>query len=478
MKKILSVIIPIYNVEDYLEETILNVINQSIGFKNNIELVLINDGSSDNSSEICLKYKEKYPDNVIYIEQENGGVSKARNNGLEHATCKYVTFLDSDDLWDKNAFEVGVLKLESNDSLSACLFPMKFFEAKTNNHPLSKGFNEDKVVNLLDDNDIIQMSSCCLIIRRDCIKDIRYLDNLKIGEDARFINEILLDNPNVQIISNIYYYYRSRLSENSAMQSTVVNKGWYFDTTEKLHLYMIDLSLKKFDKVIQYLQDMFIYDLHWRMNAPIVETLTDKEKVKYLDRLRKILSYVDDSVIANSIYLNIFEKLYMLVFKYDSTDIFEIKDEKIFVNDTEIVEVNKLYFRLDSLNIYGDEIEIFGRNILIPSLIDNLFIKVKSDYIKMETYELDKKNKTYNLIDDKYGFKKVGVKVNIDLTGLSEFSFSIKVKDKYYLISPRFSNTARLSNSFSSLFLRSKSYFIKYLSLKRIVKLYKKTFNN
>ena len=180
MKTILSVIIPIYNVEDYLEETILNVINQSIGFKDNIELVLINDGSSDNSGEICLKYKEKYPDNVVYVEQENGGVSKARNNGIEHATCKYVTLLDSDDLWDENAFEVGVLKLEQDDSLSACLFPMKFFEAKTYRHPLSRGFKEDKVVNLLEDDDVVQMSSCCLILRKDCIKNYKIAYKVKI----------------------------------------------------------------------------------------------------------------------------------------------------------------------------------------------------------------------------------------------------------------------------------------------------------
>ena len=478
MKKILSVIIPIYNVEDYLEETILNVINQSIGFKDNIELVLINDGSSDNSGEICLKYKEKYPDNVVYVEQENGGVSKARNNGIEHATCKYVTFLDSDDLWDENAFEVGVLKLEQDDSLSACLFPMKFFEAKTYRHPLSRGFKEDKVVNLLEDDDVVQMSSCCLILRKDCIKNYRYVDNLKIGEDARFINEILLDSPKVQIIKNIFYNYRSRLSESSAMQSTVVNKGWYFDTTEKLHLYMIDLSLEKFGEVIHYIQEMFVYDLHWRMNAPMADFLTDKEKKEYLTRLRKILSYVDDSVIANSIYLDIYEKLYMLVFKYDKTDIFTIKDDVLYVNDVEIVEVNKLYFKLDSFSIHGDKVEMFGRNNVIPSLIDDLFIKVKNDYIKMDTYELDKKNAKYNLVDDKYGFKKVGVKATIDLTGINEFTFNIKVKNNYHLIAPRFSSSSRLSNSFSSLFLRSKSYFIKYLSLKKIVKLYKKSLNN
>ena len=97
----ISVIIPVYNVEKYLEETIESVVNQTIGF-DNIQMILVNDGSPDNSEEICLKYKEKYPDNVVYVKQENAGVSSARNNGLKHATGKYVNFFDSDDIWDRN----------------------------------------------------------------------------------------------------------------------------------------------------------------------------------------------------------------------------------------------------------------------------------------------------------------------------------------------------------------------------------------
>ena len=102
-----SVVMPVYNVEDYLEKSILSIVNQTIGFKKNIQLILVNDGSSDNSAEICLKYKHLYPANIVYIEQENAGVSAARNTGLEYVEGKYVNFLDSDDLWSKNAFETA-----------------------------------------------------------------------------------------------------------------------------------------------------------------------------------------------------------------------------------------------------------------------------------------------------------------------------------------------------------------------------------
>ena len=102
-----SVIIPIYNVYEYLEKTINSVINQSIGFEKNIELILVNDGSPYNEEEICLKYKKKYPNNVIYINKKNGGVSSSRNKGLEVAKSPYILFLDSDDYISKNLIQLS-----------------------------------------------------------------------------------------------------------------------------------------------------------------------------------------------------------------------------------------------------------------------------------------------------------------------------------------------------------------------------------
>ena len=124
----ISVIIPVYKVEKYLEETILSVVNQTIGFEN-IQMILVNDGSPDNSEEICLKYKEMYPENVVYIKQENSGVSAARNNGLKRATGEYINFLDSDDKYSENAFKVGYNMLKEHN-LDIVRFRIMFFDAR------------------------------------------------------------------------------------------------------------------------------------------------------------------------------------------------------------------------------------------------------------------------------------------------------------------------------------------------------------
>ena len=100
-----SIIMSIYNVAEYLEEAVDSVINQTIGFEDNVQIILVNDGSTDNSEEICLEYKRKYPENIIAISKENGGLSSSRNCGLNYVTGEYVNFFDPDDILSEDTLE-------------------------------------------------------------------------------------------------------------------------------------------------------------------------------------------------------------------------------------------------------------------------------------------------------------------------------------------------------------------------------------
>ena len=99
-----TVIIPVYKAEKYLKNAIESIIVQTVGF-HNIQLIIVDDGSPDDSFLIYESYQEKYPSNIICIKQENSGVSAARNAGLRIASGKIITFLDADDMWPENAFE-------------------------------------------------------------------------------------------------------------------------------------------------------------------------------------------------------------------------------------------------------------------------------------------------------------------------------------------------------------------------------------
>ena len=97
-----SVIVPIYNVEKYLPKCLDSLVNQTL---DDIEIILVNDGSLDDSRKIAKEYSEKYKDKIIYLEKENGGLSDARNYGIPYATGEYIAFLDSDDYIDIDAYK-------------------------------------------------------------------------------------------------------------------------------------------------------------------------------------------------------------------------------------------------------------------------------------------------------------------------------------------------------------------------------------
>lgn len=109
-----SVIVPIYNVENYLEKCIQSLINQTL---KEIEIILVNDGSKDSSGKIAKSYQEKYPNQIIYLEKENGGLSDARNYAIPYATGEYIAFLDSDDYVELTTYEemYQIAKKENSD---------------------------------------------------------------------------------------------------------------------------------------------------------------------------------------------------------------------------------------------------------------------------------------------------------------------------------------------------------------------------
>lgn len=113
----ISIIVPVYNVEKYLDRCVQSILIQS--FKR-FELILVNDGSTDNSFEICQKYRKK-DSRVILISQENKGLSAARNTGLNNAHGDYICFIDSDDFIEKDYLKLLLNNLKSNNAdISIC----------------------------------------------------------------------------------------------------------------------------------------------------------------------------------------------------------------------------------------------------------------------------------------------------------------------------------------------------------------------
>ena len=109
----LSIIIPCYNVENYLGKCVDSVLNNKL--KDEFEIILVNDGSTDNTLGVIKSYAKQYPDVIKYIDQKNKGLSGARNSGMDIAKGEYITFLDSDDYVDSAMYNKLLKKASKGD---------------------------------------------------------------------------------------------------------------------------------------------------------------------------------------------------------------------------------------------------------------------------------------------------------------------------------------------------------------------------
>lgn len=212
----LSVIVPVYNTEEYLPACIDSLLNQTY---KNLEVICVNDGSKDNSLSILNQYKEK-DNRVVVIDKQNGGVSSARNVGISAATGDYISFLDSDDYIDLDAYESCMDKIV-NTNADILTFGYTQEPSKSVYIPL-----EDKTYDPIEclKNELEQ--NCTVtnkIIKRSIFvdNDIRFAEDVAYGEDDLLI-KMLLPHSKV-VIGNPKPYYHYVQRESSA-ESTYTNE--------------------------------------------------------------------------------------------------------------------------------------------------------------------------------------------------------------------------------------------------------------
>ncbi|AWK50032.1 hypothetical protein DIC82_02515 [Clostridium beijerinckii] len=331
MKRIykFSIIIPIYNSGKYLEECIDSVINQkNIKFEEDVQLILVNDGSEDNSEEICLKFKKLYVDNIVYIEKENEGVSSARNKGLEVAEGQYINFLDSDDMLSSNTLEnIEKFFLKHGNEIDVVSIPIYFFEGKNESHLLNYKFNKGEIIDIQKYYDFIQMSISGTFIKYSRISDKKFKEELKYGEDAYLITSIILEKNKYGVLKDAKYLYRYRSTMESTMQESWRKKEWFLESMDKFTLDLINLGNRDYRTIPKYLQYIILYDLSWKVSVgkKAKDTLTDEELSQYFDKLRIALKSVKWNVILKYKRVNKKCMIILYLIKYCNADIFKEK---------------------------------------------------------------------------------------------------------------------------------------------------------
>lgn len=283
---LISIIVPVYNAEKYLERCVESILKQTY---TTFEIILINDGSTDSSKAICENYS-KQDDRIRIITKNNTGVADTRNIGLSVARGEYIAFVDSDDYIDENMLQRMIEKAVANDSdIVMCGYnivsngviasaKMDYDESYANYQQIKDSllylYYTDKHVGLY--------SLCNKLIKKDVyLNEVVFDISLKRGEDAWFLFQCLKRCNRVDYISETYYYYcqndvsimhtlyedqyekwvsmRKRLlDENKDLKFDIDYALFYREFLYKVSTYCRDLAkIKKYDVIMDIINDEF-----------------------------------------------------------------------------------------------------------------------------------------------------------------------------------------------------------------------------
>lgn len=313
LNDLVSVIIPIYNKEKCLRKCITSVMKQTYS---NLEIILVNDGSSDNSLEICSELG-KCDDRIVIYDKENGGVSSARNRGLELAKGSYITFVDADDWIENNLIEDLLYEIKKSNADIACGY---FSYDKGNEMEINVLENEvyeritvltqveacEEITKIY--NRKLGWENCSKLFYKEVIDNVFYDENITNGEDWLFFCKALVRTKKIVCLPIFSYHYV--FFENSASNFCRAS----YITASKASEIVLSLDLPFSQNAINNIYESiaqnaaFCLKNWYKQNSNFIQEI--KEAKKYILKYKKYVYLNKESTIKRKIKFLLYSKFY------------------------------------------------------------------------------------------------------------------------------------------------------------------------
>lgn len=292
----ISVIIPIFNVDKYLDETMESIINQTIGI-DHLQVILVNDGSEDGSIEIIKKYESRYINiESIHFNTSSGAAGRPRNEGIKYARGKYIIFVDPDDICYLDAFEKLYSSIEKYNS---DVVMGKFISF--NKHGEKDNFEKYKIQPFIN-RDISECKEIlkaphnlnCRIFRTDFVREHKLcFPEGVIAQDAVFTINAFLVAEKISFIDEIIFKYRVRTEIDNPSVTQKRNLK-YFSDFSYIRKIIIELY-KKYQKV-DYFEVRYLGDLNWLLEQmQFASSLTENEKKEVINIIGWFIELINEN---------------------------------------------------------------------------------------------------------------------------------------------------------------------------------------
>ncbi|MDT0702584.1 glycosyltransferase [Mammaliicoccus sciuri] len=417
-KKLLSIIVPVYNVQGYIHDCVDSLLAQNID-NSLYEIILINDGSKDKSGEIIDRFSKTH-ENIKSFHFNNSGLGATRNKGINIANGKYIAFLDSDDFVPKKAYESLLESAEFNDADIVTSPVERFEDGKYTRSGLHKKIDfTQKIGTTLEESSslLYDTTSTNKLYNLEFLKENNLLfpENI-VYEDIYFTMAAYVKANKINIIEDVTYIWRIRSGESISISQDRFNIQGYkdrlktcFDTLSYLKENANSIIAREFEKrIVEFHIPLFFPEYN---NADLIYT---KE---FSDITNEYLQHLDQSFILDcdyrkqTIYNAIKKSNYDLILNYSLDKVKTMKltlDGSIIANDDYLNDdyLNKINFnKSDILKTKVIEVKAKDNNIIINALITSTLLNaIDSNFIKASLVN-DKKEqeiKIYKEIDNSY----------------------------------------------------------------------------
>jgi glycosyltransferase involved in cell wall biosynthesis len=300
-----SVIVPVYNVEKYLEKCLDSLISQT---HKDIEILVVNDGSTDRSEEIIHHYAKKYPDKIKAFHKENGGLSDARNFGIEIAAGDYIGFVDSDDYVHPSMFEEMAGLAEKHNAEMVICNIRKVNEQGSVIQKLTQIPNMPEKIDLENNFSVfsdISYFACNKLFKRSLFKEKRFKKNVHF-EDIQLIPQLLLDCTTIAQTQNYHYQY---LERTDSITKTHTEKG--IDILKAVEDVEEYFKTTKYSDQLQTLKNFQIFEGVYSYLAYLAFVKNDDVFYKMCEKLEFFMKKRDIKL-KNLLQFNRFGKNYLL----------------------------------------------------------------------------------------------------------------------------------------------------------------------
>ncbi|AZV49877.1 glycosyltransferase family 2 protein [Bacillus halotolerans] len=440
-----SLIIPVYNAEKYLLETIDSVINQTIDFEKYIQLILVDDGSTDNSKKICEELQKKFPNNIDYKRINNAGPSAARNIGLRlvNETSNYIGFLDSDDKLSSGALHhIKDFFETTGRNVNIAVLPIYYFGSREGEHKLNYRFLKgNRVIDILNEYDAPQYFIGGSFFKKALINKYgsTFDENLDFWEDALFMNKLILNESCYGVVANGKYFYRKRTEKNSLVDTSWLSQKRYTAFLKNSYFVLFKWSKQIYGEILPYVQYLTAYHiklyLYPNNRDSAIEIMDTEDFNQFIIEFKNILCQIESKYIVEQ-DMNSYYKELLLKYKQEkysfSSSIDKLADKNVTINDVKFRGVylvlqghfvNELYEMKKEDRIYLKYLhkKIYAKQILLDEKIEIWGNKVR-DYkyagfklklpIWILKFSIGLEGKNFNIILNEVNiFKSLGKKI-------------------------------------------------------------------